>query len=98
MSEDREYIFRLYVAGSSPQSTRALTNLKAICESHLPGRYALTVVDLYEQKEAGRADRIVVLPTLIRHSPLPVRRLIGDLSRTEYVLEDLDLPTGTPSP
>ncbi|HEV7403201.1 MAG TPA: circadian clock KaiB family protein [Chthoniobacteraceae bacterium] len=97
MSEEREYIFRLYVAGSSPQSTRAITNLKAICESRLPGRYALTVVDLYEQKEGGRADRVVVVPTLIRHSPLPVRRLIGDLSNTERVLEDLDLPAGPPS-
>jgi circadian clock protein KaiB len=97
MSENSEYILRLYVAGSSPQSTRAITNIKAICESHLKGRYALTVVDLYEQKEAGRADRVVVVPTLIRHSPLPVRRLLGDLSRTERVLEDLDLPTGPPS-
>jgi circadian clock protein KaiB len=98
MSEELEYILRLYVAGSSPQSTRAITNIKSICESHLKGRYALTVVDLYEQKEGGRADRVVVVPTLIRHSPLPVRRLIGDLSRTERVLEDLDLPARPPSP
>ena len=81
----------LYVAGSTPQSSRAITNIKTICETHLKDRYALTVVDLYEHRERAREDQIMVAPTLIRQSPLPVRRLIGDLSQTERVLAALDL-------
>ena len=92
-----KYILRLYVAGSTPQSSRAITNIKTICESNLKDGYALTVVDLYEQKERAYQDQIVVAPTLIRLSPLPVRRLIGDLSQTERVLAALDLPA-TPIP
>lgn len=87
-----EYILRLYVAGSTPQSSRALTNLKTICETYLKGRYVLTVVDLYEQQAAAGNDQILVAPTLIRQSPLPVRRVSGDLSQTDRVLEALDLP------
>jgi circadian clock protein KaiB len=88
---DGKYILRLYVAGSTPQSSRAITNLKAICETHLKGRYELTVVDLYERQERAREDQIVVAPTLVRLSPLPVRRVIGDLSQTERVLAALNL-------
>lgn len=86
------YALRLYVAGSSSKSSRAITNIKAICEIYLKTRYALTVVDLYEQRERARNDQIMVAPTLIRQSPLPVRRVIGDLSNTERVLVALDLP------
>ncbi len=93
-SQDGKYILRLYVAGSTPQSSRAITNLKTICETHLKGRYELTVVNLYEQRERSRADQIVVAPTLVRQSPLPVRRVIGDLSQTDRVLAALNiLPT-----
>jgi len=87
-----KYVLRLYVAGSTPQSSRAITNLKAICETHLKDRYDLTVVDLYERKKSGQDDHVEVAPTLIRQSPLPVRRLIGGLSQTERVLAALDLP------
>jgi circadian clock protein KaiB len=87
-----KYILRLYIAGNTPQSSRAITNLKAICETHLQGRYDLTVVDLYEQQERAYEDHIIVAPTLVRHSPLPVRRMIGDLSKTDRVLAALDLP------
>ena len=90
-----KYILRLYVAGSTPQSSRAITNLKTICETHLKDRYVLTVLDLYEQQERAEDDEIVVAPTLIRQLPLPVRRLVGDLSQTESVLAALDL---TPAP
>jgi circadian clock protein KaiB len=86
------YVLRLYVAGSTPQSSRAITNLKTICETYLKGRYILTVVDLYEQRERAREDQIMVAPTLIRQLPLPVRRVIGDLSKTERVLATLDIP------
>jgi circadian clock protein KaiB len=85
-------VLRLYVAGSTPQSSRAITNLKTICETHLKGRYVLTVVDLYEQKDRAHDDQIEVAPTLIRKLPLPERRLIGDLSQTERVFATLDLP------
>ncbi len=90
--QDGQYVLRLYVAGSTPQSSRAITNLKKICETHLKDRYVLTVVDLYEQKERAQEDQIMVAPTLIRQWPLPVRRVLGDLSHTEDVLRALGLP------
>jgi circadian clock protein KaiB len=90
--QNDKYVLRLYVAGSTPKSSRAITNIKTICEIHLKDRYVLTVVDLYEQQVRARDDQIVVAPTLIRQLPLPVRRLIGDLSQTERVLVALDLP------
>jgi circadian clock protein KaiB len=98
VAEDQheEFCLRLYVAGSTPHSTRAITNIKTICETHLKDRYVLTVVDLYEQKERAQDDQIEVVPTLIRRLPLPVRRLIGDLSQTERVLAGLDLPPAPP--
>lgn len=89
--QNGKYVLRLYVAGSTPQSSRAITNIKTICETHLKERYALTVLDLYEQQERAEDDEIVVAPTLIRQLPLPVRRLVGDLSQTERVLAALDL-------
>jgi circadian clock protein KaiB len=93
-----KYVLRLYVAGSTPQSSRAITNLKAICETHLKDRYDLTVVDLYEQPERAKQDQIVVAPTLVRHLPLPLRRMVGDLSQTARVLAALDLPPTSHSP
>jgi circadian clock protein KaiB len=93
--QDGKYILRLYVAGSTPQSSRAIINLKAICETHLKNRYELTVVDLYKQQGRAREDQIVVAPTLVRQRPLPVRRVIGDLSQTDRVLAALNL---RPSP
>ncbi len=90
-----KYVLRLYVAGSTPQSSRAITNIKTICETHLKDHYVLTVLDLYEQQERAESDKIMVAPTLIRQLPLPVRRLVGDLSQTESVLAALDL---TPAP
>ena len=89
--EEAQCVLRLYVAGSTPQSSRAIRNLKAICETNLQGRYVLTVVDLYAQPERAREDQIIVAPTLIRQGPLPVRRIVGDLSNTDRVLAALDL-------
>jgi circadian clock protein KaiB len=91
-TEKAKCVLRLYVAGSTPQSSRAITNLKAICEANLPGRYALTVIDLYEQPARAREDQIIVAPTLVRQAPLPIRRIVGDLSNTARVLAALDLP------
>ena len=88
------YILCLYVSGSTIKSARAIENLKRICEQHLPNRYKLEVIDVYQQPDLVRLDQIVAVPTLIRRLPLPLRRLIGDLSTTENVLLGLDLNKG----
>jgi circadian clock protein KaiB len=85
------YTLCLYVAGKTPKSVVALENLKPICEEHLAGRYKLKVVDLLENPQLARGDQILAIPTLVRKLPLPVRRIIGDLSDTERVLVGLDL-------
>ena len=85
------YILRLYVTGQTPRSTRAVENLKRICEEYLEGRYDLEVIDLYQQPELARAQEIVVVPTLIKTLPEPVRKILGDLSDKERVLAGLDL-------
>jgi circadian clock protein KaiB len=82
---------RLYVAGQTPKSITALANLKRLCESHLAGRYRLEVVDLVNQPHLARRDDIVVIPTLVRTLPPPIRKIIGDLSNVERVLVGLDV-------
>lgn len=85
------YDLRLYVAGMTPRSARALANIKEICEEHLKGRYALEVVDIYQQPKLAEGDQIVAVPTLLKQLPQPLRRLIGDLSDRARVLIGLDL-------
>jgi circadian clock protein KaiB len=85
------YVLRLYIAGVSINSVRALTNIKHICETRLPGRYSLEIIDVYQQKESAEREQIIALPLLIKDLPLPVRRLIGDLSNTDVVLTALGL-------
>lgn len=85
------YELRLYVAGTTPLSTRAIANIKKICAEHLQGRYDLQVIDLYQQPLLAKGDQIIAVPTLIRKLPLPLRRIIGDLSNRERVLIGLDL-------
>ncbi len=87
----RRYALRLYVTGSTPRSSQAITNIRALCERCLKGRYTLEVVDLYQQPELAQGQQIVVAPTLVKQLPLPVRRLIGDLSDQRRVLLALDL-------
>ena len=82
---------RLYVAGQTPRSIRALANLKALCEEHLKGRYRVEVIDLLKHPQLARGDQIVAIPTLVRKLPTPVRKIIGDLSNTAGVLVGLDL-------
>ena len=82
---------RLYVAGQTPKSLTAFSNLKHICEDHLQGRYSIEVIDLVEQPQLSRGDQILAIPTLVRQLPQPVRKIIGDLSDTERVLVGLDL-------
>ena len=88
---DGVYHLRLYVAGQSPKSVRAVENLRRVCEEHLPGRYEIELVDLVEEPQRARGDEIIAVPTLIRKLPEPVRRIIGDLSDTEKVLVGLQL-------
>ena len=85
---------RLYVAGQTPKSLTAFSNLKKICKSHLDGCYCIEVIDLVEQPELSKGDQILAIPTLVRKLPQPVRKIIGDLSDTERVLVGLDLRPG----
>jgi circadian clock protein KaiB len=82
---------RLYVAGQTPKSLAAFANLKRICEEHLKGQYSIEVIDRVERPLLSRGDQIVAIPTLVRKLPVPVRKIIGDLSDTERVLVGLDL-------
>lgn len=82
---------RLYVAGQTPRSLAALSNLKQFCEEHLADRYTIEVVDLIENPHLARGDQILAIPTLVRKLPTPMRKIIGDLSNTERVLVGLDL-------
>lgn len=89
--EEEEYVLRLYVTGMTPRSTQAIVTLKAICEEHLAGRYDLEVIDIYQQPTLALGEQIIAAPTLIKKLPLPLRRLIGDLSNEDRVLLGLDL-------
>jgi circadian clock protein KaiB len=90
-SQDQFYILRLYVIGTSPESARAISNIKNICEEHLQGRYELDVIDLFQQPQLAQGEQIIASPTLIKKLPLPLRRIIGDMSSEERVLVGLDL-------
>lgn len=85
------YKLRLYVAGVTPRSARAIANIKEICEEHLKGLYDLQVIDLYQQPLLAEGEQIIAVPTLIRKLPQPLRRIIGDLSDRERVLIGLDI-------
>ena len=87
----KKYLLRLYVAGQTPRSLQALSNLKRICEEHLAGRYHVEVIDLLIKPQLAAGDQILAIPTLVRTIPKPARRIIGDLSNTERVLVGLDV-------
>jgi circadian clock protein KaiB len=90
-TEKDKWILRLYVAGKTPKALTAFTNLKKICEEQLNGKYSIEVIDLLINPKLGVEDQILALPTLVRKLPVPVRKIIGDLSNTERVLVGLDL-------
>jgi circadian clock protein KaiB len=90
-SKTEKYLLRLFVTGITPQSSRAIANLKKICEEHLKGRYDLEVIDLYQQPELAKEEQIIAAPTLIKKLPLPLRRIIGDMSSADKLLIGLDL-------
>jgi circadian clock protein KaiB len=85
------YQLWLFVTGTTPRSARAIQNIRAICEEYLPGRYDLVVIDIYQHPEHVKTEQIVVTPTLVKRLPMPVRKLIGDLSDTARVLIGLDI-------
>ena len=86
-----KYVLRLYVAGLTPKSARAIANVKTICDEYLAGRYELKVIDIYQQPKLAEGEQIIAAPTLIKQLPLPLRRFIGDMSDTERFLVGLDL-------
>jgi circadian clock protein KaiB len=85
------WILRLYVAGQTPKCITAFQNLKRICEVELKGKYFIEVIDLFENPQLSKDDQILAIPTLVRKLPVPVRKIIGDLSNTERVLVGLDI-------
>jgi len=90
-SAEDKWNMRLYVAGQTPKSLAAFSNLKQLCDQHLTGRYQIEVVDLLKQPQLAQNDQIVALPTLVRKLPEPIKRVIGDLSNLERVMIGLDL-------
>jgi circadian clock protein KaiB len=85
------YVLRLFVAGMTARSTRAVENIRALCERYLPGEYDLEVINLYEHPLLASGEHIIAAPTCVREFPLPPRRVIGDMSNSARVLQGLDL-------
>lgn len=86
-----EWDLRLYVAGPTTKSVAAFHNLEQLCEQHLAGRYHIDVIDLMKTPQLAQGDQILALPALVRHLPMPIRKVVGDLSDTERVIVGLDL-------
>ena len=86
-----KYVLKLYVTGMTTASTRAIANIKKICEEYLQGRYSLEVIDIYQQPVLARGEQIIAAPTLIKKLPLPLRKFIGDMSDSDRILLGLDL-------
>ena len=89
--KDYQYELKLYVAGNTPKSVAALNNLKKYCEEHLKGQYHREVIDLLEKPQLAEGDQIFAIPTLVRKVPVPIRKIIGDLSNEEKVLVGLNI-------
>ena len=90
-AHQRHYLLRLYIAGPTTISTRALVNIRSICEEHLHGHYELEVIDLSVEPKRAMEDNIISLPTLLKIRPRSVQRLVGDMSNTDRVLKSLDI-------
>ena len=86
-----KYELRLYIAGNTAKSLTALSNLKKYCEEHLKGQYKIEVIDLLKNPQLAAGDQILAIPTLVRKVPVPIRKIIGDLSNEEKVLVGLDI-------
>lgn len=90
-SSSEEYTLKLYVSGNTPQSSRAINNIKKICEENLKGHYNLEVIDLYQNPGLAHDAQVIAAPTLVKKLPLPLRRIIGDMSNFDRVLVGLDI-------
>jgi len=88
-----KFRFKLYVAGQTPRSQQAVTNLRQLCEESLPGRYDMEVIDVLQHPDLAEDERILATPTLVKLSPTPIRRVIGDLSDFPKVRMGLELDT-----
>ncbi|MGY2132544.1 circadian clock KaiB family protein [Hymenobacter sp. HD11105] len=93
---EAEYVLHLYITGATPNSTRAVRNIKEICELYLQGRYELYIIDVYQQPALAQEEQLIGVPTLVKSRPGLVRRLVGDLSNRERVLTALGLPLPQP--
>jgi len=91
MRAPQRYVLRLYVTGINERSIQAINNMKVICEEYLKDRYDLEVVDVYKQPSLAKGEQILAVPTLVKKLPLPLRRMVGDMSQKERVLLGLDL-------
>jgi circadian clock protein KaiB len=89
--DDHSYVLRLYVTGSSPRSARAIANVRAICDRHLTGRYELEIIDVYQQPNLASSEQIIAAPTLVKKLPMPLRKIVGDMSNEDRVMVNLDL-------
>ena len=89
----KKYVLRLYITGMTPKSTLAVSNIQKLCEQYLKGCYELEVVDIYQQPKLAAGEQIIATPTLIKKLPLPLRKLIGDMSDTKRFLLGIDLKT-----
>src|SRR4051812_23131684 len=89
--QEAEYVLRLYVAGNTPKSITAINNLNTYCEEYLEGRYQIEVIDLLQKPQLAEGDQILAIPTLVRKVPVPIRKIIGDLSNEEKVLVGLNI-------
>lgn len=92
-ADQRKFVLRLFVSGMTPNSRKAIDNVKKLCEKHLKGRYELEIVDIYQQPALAQEGQIVAAPTLLKELPLPLRKFIGDMSNTDRILLGLDLRT-----
>ena len=95
MNENEQFVLRLYVTGMTPRSTRAIRAVRNVCDEFLSGRYALEIIDVYQQPARIRDEQIVATPTLVRQGP-PTRRLIGDMTNRARLLQGLGIPELTP--
>lgn len=93
LDQERLYSLKLFVTGASPNSARAIANLKSICDKYLTKKYDLEIIDVYQQPLKAQNEHIIALPMLVKSFPLPLKRLIGDMSNTEKVLRGLGLNT-----
>lgn len=92
-SAQEKFVLRLVIAGASRRSIEAVANLKAICDKHLPGRYELEIIDIYQQPELAQGLQVIAAPTLVKRLPPPTRMLVGNLSQADRILLALGLPS-----